>query len=256
MSLSHLIAGASNESELARIKAVSAPHSSDWVNAIPVSNLGLKLDNTSLRIVCGLRLGSPLCHQHTCTCGTNVDILGRHGLSCQKSAGRHPRHSHVNDLVKRALNSANHAARLEPRGLLADSDLRPDGITTFPYKQGKSLVWDFTCTDTLCPSHIQQTSSEYGKAAEISETKKLAKYDALANNYIVTPIAIETLGPWAPMGLKLIKEVGKKIADLSGEKRSTSYLLQSISVAIQRGNAMSVLGTVKQERNLVEIYNL
>ena len=109
---------------------------------------------------------------------------------------------------------------------------------------------------TLCPSHIPQTSNEYGKAAEISETKKLAKYDALANNYIVTPIAIETLGPWAPMGLKLIKEVGKKIADLSGEKRSTSYLLQSISMAIQRGNAMSVLGTVKQERNLVEIYNL
>ena len=29
----------------------------------------------------------------------------------------------------------------------------------------------------------------------------------------------------------LIKEVGKKISDLTGEKRSTSFLLQSISIA-------------------------
>ena len=30
---------------------------------------------------------------------------------------------------------------------------------------------------------------------------------------------IETFGPWAPMGLKLIKEVGKKICDLTGGKK-------------------------------------
>ena len=70
------------------------------------------------------------------------------------------------------------------------------------------------------------------------------------------PVAIETFGPWAPMGIKLIKEVGRKICDLTGEKRSTSYLLQSISIAIQRGNAASVMGTVYNDRNLEEIYNL
>ena len=55
------------------------------------------------------------------------------------------------------------------------------------------------------------------------------------------PVAIETFGPWAPMGIKLIKEVGRKICDLTGEKRSMSYLLQSISIAIQSGNAASVM---------------
>ena len=52
------------------------------------------------------------------------------------------------------------------------------------------------------------------------------------------------------MGLRLIKEVGKKNCDLTGEKRSTSYLLQSISIAIQRGNAESVNGTVYNDRKL------
>ena len=98
---------------------------------------------------------------------------------CKKSAGRHPRHSHVNDLIKRALISADHAARLEPRGLIADNDLRPDGITTFPYKEGKYLVWDFTCGDTLCQSYVSDTAREPGKAAEARETHKLITYEEL-----------------------------------------------------------------------------
>ena len=58
------------------------------------------------------------------------------------------------------------------------------------------------------------------------------------------------------MGLKLIKEVGKKNSDLTGEKTSTSYLLQFISIAIQHGNAASVMGTVYNDRKLEEMYNL
>ena len=89
---------------------------------------------------------------------------------------------------------------------------------------------------------------EPGKAAEARETHKLKKYEELKSNYIVTPIAIETFGPWAPMVLKLIKEVGKKIGNITGEKISTYYLLQSISIAIQRGNTASVMGTFYNEK--------
>ena len=108
----------------------------------------------------------------------------------------------------------------------------------------------------MCQSYVSDTALEPGKAAEARETHKLKKYEELKSNYIVTPVAIETFGPWAPMGLKLMKEVGKKICDLTGEKRSTSYLFQSISIAIQRGNAASVMGTVYNDRKLEEIYNL
>ena len=34
----------------ARLLAVASPQSSDWLNAIPIPSLGLKLDNSSLRI--------------------------------------------------------------------------------------------------------------------------------------------------------------------------------------------------------------
>ena len=72
----------------------------------------------------------------------------------------------------------------------------------------------------------------------------------------MVPIAVETFGAWGPEGLQLIKNIGKKIQDLTGEKRATFYLFQSISVAIQRGNAASVLGTVKPGKKLDEIFYL
>ena len=40
----------------ARLLAVAAEHVSDWLNTTPNPDLGLKLDNSSVRIACGLRL--------------------------------------------------------------------------------------------------------------------------------------------------------------------------------------------------------
>ena len=77
--------------EQARIKGSAAEHASDWLHAIPMASLGLKLSDSELRVICALRLGSPLCIQHTCTCGAEVDPMGRHGLSCKNQVGRIPR---------------------------------------------------------------------------------------------------------------------------------------------------------------------
>jgi len=57
-------------------------------------------------------------------------------------------------------------------------------------------------------------------------------------------------------GLKLIQEIGKKIQDSTKEPRSTSFLIQSISMAVQRGNSASVMGTVENQRSLEKIYYL
>ena len=68
---------------------------------------------------------------------------------------------------------------------------------------------------------------------------------------------METLGTWGKLGLNFIEEVGKDIIDKTGERRSTNFLFQSISIAVQRGNAISILGTLKQEdRQLEEVFIL
>ena len=213
-----LLNSASSDIERARLLGVASDHASDFLHAIPISSLGLKLSDSFLRVVCAVRTGSLMCQQHIFPCGAEVDSLGRHGLSCKNQVGRHPRHSQVNDLLKPALSSADFPSRLEPPGLSRKDGKRPDGMTLFPFKEGRSLVWDFTCVDTLASSYLKETSMQSGSAAEKAEKSKLAKYEEIRKDYYMVPVAVETFGAWGPEGAKLIKSIGKMIQDQTGEK--------------------------------------
>ena len=243
--------------DLARLHAVSSPLSGSWLNALPIANLGLKLDDSQLRIACGLRLGANLCAPHSCSaCGSEVSSLGTHGLSCKKSAGRHARHSQVNDLIRRACVSAGAPAILEPPGIVRSDGKRPDGVTLIPWRLGRQLVWDFTCKDTLAPSHVTMSASGPGKVATEGERAKNAKYQELSQSYLFTPVCVETLGAWGPSATSLVKELGARIQATTGEPRSTCFLTQAISMAVQRGNIISILGTMPYGKCLEEIFEL
>ena len=69
-----------NPTEVARMKAVSGPQSSDWLYAIPISGLGLKMDDAHFRVACGLRLGLSMCRPYTCICGELVDTHAMQGI--------------------------------------------------------------------------------------------------------------------------------------------------------------------------------
>ena len=57
-------------------------------------------------------------------------------------------------------------------------------------------------------------------------------------------------------GLKFVKEIGQRIEEHTGDKQSTTYLFQRISMAIQRGNSISIRGTVPDGKSLDEIFYL
>ena len=145
---------------------------------------------------------------------------------------------------------------LSALGLSPTDNERPDGMSLFPWSQGKILVWDFTCSDTLAWSHVISTSKEAGKSAQDAEKEKQNHYHYLLQDYIFTPVAAETMGSWGPIGLKFIKDLGTRIKEKTGERRSTAYLFQSLGMAIQRGNAASVIGTLPRNKKLDEIYLL
>ena len=65
-----------------------------------------------------------------------------HALSCLKSQGRLPRHACLNDIVKRALTSANIPSTLEPKGLCRGDGRRPDDWYVYPSFLGfKGDAW-------------------------------------------------------------------------------------------------------------------
>ena len=65
-------------------------------------------------------------------------------MTCHLTAGRHPRHTALSDVVKRALQPAGIPSLLEPAGVDRGNGKRPDGMNVFPFAEGKSLVWDAT----------------------------------------------------------------------------------------------------------------
>ena len=86
-------------------------------------------------------------------------------------------------------------------------------------------------------------TSEAGAVAALAESRKKAKYGSLDSVYSFTPIAIESLGACGPLTLEFLRDLGNRIRQATGEESSFMYLLQRLSVAVQRGNAASVLGT-------------
>ena len=231
-----------NQVDRARLLAASTPHTADWLQALPASNLGLHLDADTVRVAVALRLGASICEPHDCSqCNRPVDRLGHHGLSCRKSGGRFPRHANLNDVVKRALASAGVPSVLEPQGLDRGDGRRPDGLTLFPYKQEKSLTWDATCVDTFADSAVVNSSLEPGSAAMAAEDRKRQRYAAIALRYIFIPVAVETTGVLGPAAAAFLTDLGRRITDVMGDRREVAWLRQRVSIAVIRGNAAAIL---------------
>ena len=99
------------------------------------------------------------------------------------------------------------------------------------------------CSGTLhvvtpwLPAMLIKQVKKLGKPRpEVGEKTKFSHYQDLSSQFIIVPVATETLGTWGKVGLKFLKDLGKRIIEATGEKRSTCYLFQTLSMAVQRGN--------------------
>ncbi|XP_029657541.1 uncharacterized protein LOC115231724 [Octopus sinensis] len=117
-----------DQHRLACLRSAAVPHSGSWLNAMPIAGLGTLLEDDCMRIGTALRLGLDICEQHRCRCGKMVDVKGVHPLSCKRSAGRAPRHSAINNVILRALESVGFPSILEPVGLDRGDGKRPDYV--------------------------------------------------------------------------------------------------------------------------------
>jgi len=112
-----------------------------------------------------------------------------------------------------------------------------------PWKRGRCLAWDATCPNTFAASHVVDSSVAAGSAAAKAELKKVQKYRDITAGVDFVPVSIETSGVWGEEALSLVSEIGRRISDISHDPRSTGFLRQRISIAVQRGNACCVIGT-------------
>ena len=231
-----------NQYDRARILGAATSESGAWLRALPSASLGTHLDNETVRIAVALRVGADVCSGiHVCRCGSLADVKGHHALTCHYSAGRLPRHTALNDIVRRALLCAGVPAQLEPYGVDRGDGKRPDGMTIYPFSHGRCLIWDATCVNTFADSRLGDASLEAGAAAKKAEDGKRRKYSQLAQRFRFEPIAFESDGACGPTTRSFIRELGGRMSAVSGDPREVEWLLQRFSIAVMRGNAASIL---------------
>ena len=87
-----------------------------------------------------------------------------------------------------------------------------------------------------------------------AEELKTAKYVCLTDKgYILQPLAFEIQGGVGPSTSTFLKNLCKKLCVCNQENRAGSFFRQRLSLAIQVGNAASLVGTVRDEDHLSEL---
>ena len=108
------------------------------------------------------------------------------------------------------------------------------------------------------PRHVRRiarSGQQYTRAgsAAAAAVQKSQKYADITTGVDFVPVAIETSGTWGEQAIDLVKEIGRRIAEATHEPRSTAFLRQRLSIAVQRGNAFCILGTFRGTDSVVSV---
>ena len=134
---------------------------------------------------------------------------------------------------------------LEPVGVDRRDCKRPNGIAVFPFSNRRSICRDATCTDTYADTNIYSSAVSVGHAAREAVQRKHRK--ALRARFKFQPVAVETAGLYGEFTAALISEISRRITEATGESRETLWLEQRFGLAVQRGNALSILTAVRKK---------
>jgi len=100
------------------------------------------------------------------------------------------------------------------------------------------------------PIHISQTRRPW-LGPQLTKRQAPRKPNTgnrpVANRHVFVPVAIETAETWNHIAVELTQELGRRITAVIDDPRETGFLFQRLSVALQRGNAVSFRSTFTTE---------
>ena len=82
---------------------------------------------------------------------------------------------------------------------------------------------------------------EAGTAANCAEKRKRRKYAALAEAHQFVLLADKTMGEYGDSTAVILRAIGHCLVETTGEPREANWFRQNMAVAVQRGNAFSIL---------------
>jgi len=89
-------------------------------------------------------------------------------------------------------------------------------------------------------SYLYASSHLAGCAVELATSQKEAKYASFSQSFLFQPAALESLCSTAPSSSDFLCEMGRWLSAAAVNIREMVYLLQRLSVAIQRYNSVRI----------------
>ncbi|KAL6514241.1 hypothetical protein OROHE_019228 [Orobanche hederae] len=225
-------------------------HAQDFLLAISIEGLGLKMSPVEYRTILKYRLMIPLYPSDSrcpaCITGC-LDAYGEHAVHCKVDPGFKQRHDHVRDISYDILWRADISSKKEaPVNFLTDPfegrlRLRPADVLIFGWANGKHACVDLTGVSPLVG--IGHGTFTVGQAALRAASSKIAKYEKACheNGHAFIPFAFDTFGFLPPDAVGLLKRVQKVMHNNVMTPGSREFVFHRLGFAIQKGLAAQLV---------------
>jgi len=101
---------------------------------------------------------------------------------------------------------------------------------------GHSLAWDITVSDTYADAHVVNTATcRSGSSSQPCSDQQEHQVQPSNIHNMFVPVAIETGGTWHHQAVELVRKIGRRTANITGDARESTVLFQQLSVVLQRG---------------------
>lgn len=207
-----------------RLQAVTGNGAEAWLLPLPSSSLGTALEDYTLRICVGLRLGRPLVNPHRCFDCSDSVVKGA-------IIGSHAHGAPVNILAIRSLTRRlpvysarlGSGAHLSPR---AHRDQMTQGRLASLYHRGwygtSGLGWDRDSSSLTWWSRCHSDRPRGRKSRTATEAR------CFGPKVFFYPLAFESFDDPGPVTFAMLHGLGDQLNTITGNHRSGSFMLQSL----------------------------
>nr|GEX89419.1 putative reverse transcriptase domain-containing protein [Tanacetum cinerariifolium] len=227
-------------------ECLRAPHTQDFLLAIPIDELGQHMSPVEYRTILKYRLMislfpvdaiCPVCRK---AC---LDSFGEHAVHCKELSGFKYRHDMVRDIIFDISRRARISAKKEaPVHFLIDpsdgrSTLKPADVLVFGWVGGKHACVDLTGASSLIGLNSRGFTA--GHAALKAASEKVTKHEiaCIENQYVFIHFAFDTFGFLALEVVEFLSRVQRVMHINVLTHRSTNVVFKRIDFAIQKGLA-------------------
>jgi Reverse transcriptase (RNA-dependent DNA polymerase) len=239
--------GSSGVAELARLRSLKAKESSLWLRVLATDRY-LQLSDVKWQWAAQLRLGMPVPVYEPpdgtalCSHTAAANESGWHPLTCIPGSSRAitDRHNAVLSRLAHFARMLNVTPRIEPAGLAAEDERRPDIQLDLP---DLTLLGDVSISHPAAKTWQRVTTSRGVEAVGDSrQAEKDGLYADMAERIDMKfgAFILYTYGGWHNSALSFIKQMGSAVDPatcLTSFTRWKHDLMEHIAIAVQRGNA-------------------